>query len=91
MKYPPQYVLDEMEWYEVRAAMKYQYYAHKDEWESSRLIAYLIAQTNSRKKLSLNDIVKFYWEKDEDEEDISIINKEDIERLKKEAEKYTKQ
>lgn len=79
-----------MEWYEVRAAMKYQYYAHKDEWESSRLIAYLIAQVNSRKKLSLNDIVKFYWEKDEEEEDISI-NKEDMERLKKEAEKYTKQ
>lgn len=76
--------------YEVRAIMKYQYYAHKDEWESSRLIAYLIAQTNSKRKLSFTDIVKFHWEKEEESEEETTISKEEIERLKREADQYYK-
>lgn len=84
---PPQYVLDEMEMYEIRALMDFEYYSHKDEWEQTRMIAYMIAQTNSTKRLKMQDICKFYWE--EEEHDTSIT-KQDIERLNKMAQAYIK-
>ena len=31
--YPPEYVLDKMQMYEIRAVLNYEYYAHKDNWE----------------------------------------------------------
>jgi hypothetical protein len=43
LNYPPDYVLDKMEMYEIKAVMDYEYYAHKDGWEQARLVAYLIA------------------------------------------------
>ena len=90
--YPPNYVLDEMQWYEISAALKYQYYAVKDGWVQARLISFLIAQSNSRKKLKMEDILEFPWEKNSNEpiEDRTMISKEDIERLKQEAENYIK-
>ena len=88
--YPPDQVLDDMQGYEVSAALKYQYYAVKDGWEQARLISFLIAQSNSRKKLKMEDILEFPWEK-EKEEHITSISKEEIERLRKEAEYYLKQ
>ena len=51
MNFPPDYVLDRMEMYEVRTAFKYQYYSVKDDWEQARLIAYMTAAVNSSKKL----------------------------------------
>lgn len=77
-----------MQWYEVNAALKYSYYAYKDGWEQSRFISYLIAQTNSRKKLTLEDITKFYWEKDNIIESDTKITKKDIDRLNKMAQAY---
>ena len=67
--------------FEIRALLKYEYYSHKDDWEQSRMIAYMIAQTNSKKKLTFQDITKFYWEDEEEKHDTSI-SREDIERLK---------
>lgn len=86
LHYNPSYVLDEMQWYEINAALKYIYYSYKDNWEQARLIAWMIAQTNSRKKLSFEDIVKFNWEKEEIGD--TSITKQDIERLKKAAKAY---
>ena len=77
--------------YEIRALLKYDHYSHKDDWEMSRLIAYVIAQVNSKKKLKFQDIAKFYWEDEEQDEHDTSISKEDIERLKKRAEAYIKQ
>ena len=85
--YSPEYVLDRMEWYEVNAALKYSYYGIKDGWEQSRFISYLIAQVNSKKKLTLDDITKFYWEKETVDTDTKITKK-DIDRLNKMAEAY---
>lgn len=75
-----------MRFYEIEAAMKYSYYAGKDGWEQTRLIAYLIAQTNSTKTLKLTDIMKFHWEEVGD----TAISNADIERLRKKAETYNK-
>lgn len=75
-----------MQMYEVRAALKYQHFAFRDNWEQSRMIAYIIAQCNSTKKLKPSDIMKFYWDKPE--EDDTFISNADVERLKEKAKQY---
>lgn len=75
--------------YEVSALMKFSYYRHKDSWEQSRLGAFMTAQCNSSKKLKIQDIIKFDWEKDTAEKDTSI-SKEDIDRLSQQAEEFEK-
>lgn len=72
--------------YEVRAVMKYQYFAYKDSWEQARLQAYVTAQCNSTKKLKPSDIMQFYWDKSE--EDDTYISNEDVERLRDKAKQY---
>lgn len=74
-----------MEFYEIRAIMKYQYYAHKDNWEQARLIAYMIGQTNSKNKLKISDIIEFPWDSEENE-NVSVSN-EEITNLRQEAQK----
>lgn len=86
LNYPPDYVLDKMEIYEINAAMKYSYYKHKDSWEQTRLIAFLIAQTNSKKHLELSDIIKFKW--DEEIIEDNIITEKQREELIKKANQY---
>ena len=76
-----------MQMYEVRAVMKYQHFAYKDSWEQARMQAYIIAQCNSTKKLKPSDIMKFYWDKEEEGEDTFISNA-DVERLKEKAKLY---
>lgn len=80
----PDYVLNHMQLYEARALLKYSDYSSRDSWEQSRLVAYLIAQVNSTKKLRPTDILKFKWD---DEEHIGISNDE-IERLRNKAKTY---
>lgn len=62
--------------------MEFGYYRHKEEWEQTRLISYLIAQTNSKKKLKLQDIIKFQWETDNES---TKITNEEINDLSKQA------
>lgn len=82
----PEYVLDRIELYEINALMKYSYYNSKDNWEQARLIAYLQAQTHSSKKLKVDDIIKFPWEKETQHD--TYISTEDINRLSDMAEQY---
>lgn len=89
MHFPPDYVLDRMEWYEINAALKYQHYTFKEDWEQARLIAYVMAQVNSKKRLKIEDIIKFPWDKENNIDDTKIT-KEDIERLNKLAQAYKK-
>lgn len=64
-------------------------YADTNEWEMTRWLMYVVAQVNSRKKLDLNNILKFPWEKEESEDNTSISN-DDIVKLKKLAKDYVK-
>ena len=80
----PAYVLDHMQLYEAKALLKYSDYSSRDSWEQSRLVAYIIAQVNSTKKMRPTDIMKFKWD---DEEHIGISNDE-IERLRNKAKAY---
>lgn len=76
-----------MELFEVKAVMEYEYYAHKEGWEQARLVAYLIAQTNSTKQLKVTDILKFAWDSEAD----TTISNEDVDRLKEKALLFEKQ
>lgn len=73
--------------YEVRAIMSHQHYAHKDGWEQARLVAYIVAQCNSTKKLKLQDISRFYWEEPEADED-TYMSTSDLQRLRDKAKYY---
>lgn len=74
--------------YEVKAIMDYEYLSHKDSWEQSRLIAYMVAQCNSTKQLQLQDILKFYWENEDAGTGSTSISNEDIARLRDKANQY---
>lgn len=83
----PDYVLDQMQMYEARALIKYEYYSSKDSWEQSRLVAYVMAQVNSTKHLKLTDILRFEWDNDVKQ---SSISDEDIKRLQNKAQEILK-
>ena len=87
---PPQYVLDEMQMFEVKALLKYGYYKHRDDWEIGRLICYILAQVNSKKRLKLTDIMNFEWDKETADKEAKKTTKEDFERLKTLARQYEK-
>jgi len=55
----------------------------KDNWEQARLISYLIAQTNSKKKLKPTDIIKFEWDKTQDKKESShTYTLDEVEKIK---------
>lgn len=74
-----------MEIYEINAAMQYSYYAHKDSWEQARLVSYMIAQTNSKNRLNVTDIVKFKWDEEDKDEQVTT---EEINRLIEKSKQY---
>lgn len=74
--------------YEISTLLSNSYLKVKDNWEQARFIAYLIAQTNSKKKLKVTDIITFGWE-DKQEHKKSISNSE-IERLRNRAKQIEK-
>ena len=63
---------------------------NKDSWEQARLISYIIAQTNSTKKLKPQDILKFSWDSENNDDAIKTVSNEDIIRLKEKANQYIK-
>lgn len=76
--------------YELSTLLKNIFRKNKESWEQARLVAYVIAQSNSTKQLKPTDIIKFCWENEEADEETSIT-KEDITRLREKANKYLTQ
>lgn len=80
-----------MEFFEIRALMKHQHFAHKDSWEQARLIAYVVAQVNSKKKLKMSDIMDFPWENDLDSNITKeAVSNEHVANLRAKAEEVAK-
>lgn len=77
------YVLDKMQMYEIKPLISASHLKHKDSWEQARLIAFIVAQANSTKKLKVSDIISFGW--DEELKETTVSN-ERAERLKRKAE-----
>lgn len=78
-----------MAFYEIDAILKTLQYRHRNSWEQTRMICYVLAQSNSTKKIKPTDIIRFPWDDDSKSID-TLVSAEDIERLKKKAEQYIK-
>jgi hypothetical protein len=83
----PEYVLDKMQMYELEPLISNLHRKDRNSWEQARMIAYVIAQCNSTKKLKPTDIMQFTWDSDTIGE--TSISNEDIKRLKEKAKQYT--
>lgn len=51
-----------MKIYEVESILKHYQYHFKTSWEQTRLISYILAQVNTKKKLKSTDIINFEWD-----------------------------
>ena len=83
------YFMDKLEDWEMYELMDVTAYADTNNWEQTRLISYIIAQVNSKKKLKLKDIMKFPWEKEMDAKDIEISTS-DVNNLREKAQRFLK-
>ena len=77
----PDYVLDRMNFYEIEALLDNLWMKNEEAWEQTRVQAYITAQTQSTKKIDMNDMMSFPWEKkvekvEDTPEDIEMMRKE---------------
>lgn len=80
------YFLDKMKPYELDIICDSLHLRHKESWEQSRMIAYVMAQVNSKKKLKPTDIIKFGWETERHtKQPAEELTKEQVENIKKVA------
>nr|WP_254009196.1 hypothetical protein [Bacteroides ovatus] len=73
-----------MQMYELNTILSSLNKSIKNDWEQTRMIAYIIAQCNSSKQLKVTDILKFDWDNDNHDKQ-EIITQEDVARLKAKA------
>ena len=88
-----EYFNDQMSFYEVNDLMEGIDYADRVSWEQTRVLGYLSMAPHC-KKLDMKKILPFKWDEDDNntsqEEKVTSISNEDIEKLKLESEKYEK-
>lgn len=77
----PDYVLDRMQTYEIETLIENLWMKNKESWEQTRVQAYITAQTQSTKKIDMNDMMSFPWEKkvekvEDTPEDIEMMRRE---------------
>lgn len=77
----PDYVLDRMNFYEIETLLENLWMKNKESWEQTRIQAYITAQTQSTKKIDMNDMMSFPWEKKVEKVEDTL---EDIEMMRKE-------
>lgn len=78
--------MDEMTFWEINDLIENLPYMDRSAWEQARLNAYVVAQVNSKKKLTQQDILKFKWEDMSEmfkqEDDNTPMTSEEFQRLK---------
>lgn len=60
----PRYVLHEMEPWEAAALLRNRDIATRDDWERTRVLAYLIAQACSTRRLRPDEVLPLPWDDD---------------------------
>ena len=76
--------MDEMQTWEINDMIENIPYTDRALWETARVNAYVVAQVNSKKKLTQQDILKFKWEDMSNfmhDEHIIEMSNTDIKRL----------
>lgn len=77
-----------MEFYEINVILKSIHLSYKEGWEQTRMMSYVIAQSNSTKKIRPTDLILFPWDRTDTESGETSISTEDVVRLKKKAKQY---
>lgn len=79
----PGYVLDRMEIYEMHALMEHRHQRHRESWEQTRMLAFIMANCAGAKLQELKDIFRLPWDdkNDDGEKPDTTITREDVERL----------
>lgn len=84
--------MDKMTFAEVRYFLEGLATRNREAWEQTRLIGYIIAQSNSTKTLKQTDILRFPWDEEpEGEKKDTFVSSEDVERLRALAKQYESQ
>lgn len=55
--------MEDMKYYELKPILKNLNVSVKNDWEIARQISYIIAQSQSTKKIKPSDIMQFPWDK----------------------------
>lgn len=76
-----------MSYFEVDAALNGYFNQYKNNWEQTRLIAYITASCYASKQLKPTDIIKFSWDIDEEVK----ISPEELQQRKDEMLKHVQQ
>lgn len=88
------YFLDQMKPYELRIICDSLHLRIKDSWEQARMISYVTAQINSKKRLRPTDLISFAWENTDQQQaqqqQEPTLTMEDVERIKKAAKEREK-
>lgn len=79
----PSYFLDRMTFGEVEMFLTGFNLRNREAWEQTRIIGYIIAQSNSTKKLEQTDILRFPW--DEEDKEAATVTDDEIKRLREKA------
>ena len=87
-----EYFLDQMTEYELYIMYDNLEYSDFNTKEMSRILGYIIAQTQSRKKLKPDEIMQFPWDEGykKGKAEHKVDTKEDIERAKRFRDKFEK-
>lgn len=86
----PEYVLDKMQMYEIPAILERLSFRYRDSWEQTRMIMYVIAQGNSKKKLTPSDLLSFPWDQESGVHPAAPSEGE-MEKLREKAKQYIKE
>lgn len=60
------------------------YLVDKNDWERTRNLAYIIAQCNSKRKLSPEKVMKFPWDDEKNSVEHDRISDEELQKLQEE-------
>lgn len=74
-----------MEFYEINALFKYSFYRSQDNWEQTRMLGFINAQCSGAKGLTLQSLITFPWEQENNKtrkSEITETDMEDFNRLK---------
>lgn len=86
-----EYFMDSLQEYEIEPIVQNIPFIEKGDWERTRFLAYCNIQKSSSKRISLQDLITFPWEKEESNTDQingnsnEPLSKENIQHLKEQA------
>ena len=84
-----EYFMSDLQDFEVELLYENLKYADRPSWEQTRLLAFILAQVNSKKRLEITEILSFPWDENYEEKNIEMSN-EDRDKLRAKAAMFEK-